>query len=60
MGATTLAYDFNGNLTSDGTNTYTWDVRNQLAAIGGGVSASFQYDGLSRRIRKWGRDELLT
>ena len=23
----TLTYDDNGNLTSDGTNTYTWNVR---------------------------------
>lgn len=52
-GSTTLTYDNNGNLTSDGTNTYTWDARNQLTAMSGpGLSASFLYDGIGRRIRK--------
>src|SRR2546422_5736364 len=47
-----LTYDANGNLTNDGTNTYTWDARNRLTAISGGVSASFTYDALGRRISK--------
>jgi RHS repeat-associated protein len=49
---TTLTYDLNGNLTYDGTNTYMWNVRNQLTAISGGVTASFAYDGLGRRSSK--------
>jgi hypothetical protein len=32
---TPLSYDANGNLTGDGTNTYTWDARNHLSAIRG-------------------------
>jgi len=48
-----LSYDANGNLTNDGTNTYTWDARNRLTAINGpGVSASFVYDALGRRTSK--------
>jgi RHS repeat-associated protein len=47
-----LTYDANGNLTSDGTNTYTWNARNQLVAISGGASASFQYDPFGRRVSK--------
>src|SRR5689334_14977387 len=47
-----LTYDANGNLTSDGTNTYTWNARNQLVAISGAVSASFQYDPFGRRVSK--------
>ncbi len=58
-----LTYDANGNLTSDapfasrmmfrdGTNTYTWNPRNQLVAISGGASASFQYDPFGRRVSK--------
>ena len=43
FGGQTLTYDANGNLTNDGTNTYTWDARNHLSAISGGVTASFQY-----------------
>ena len=45
-------YDPNGNLTDDGTNTYTWNARNQLASMSGGISASFGYDGLGRRRSK--------
>jgi RHS repeat-associated protein len=47
-----LAYDANGNLTADGTNTYTWDARHHLAAISGSTTASFVYDALGRRMNK--------
>lgn len=47
-----LAYDPNGNLTSDGINTYVWDARDRLIGISGGTSASFSYDALDRRIQK--------
>lgn len=51
--AATLTYDANGNLTSDGVNSYTWDALNQLEAISGsGLTASFTYDALGRRIIK--------
>ncbi|OQW33080.1 MAG: hypothetical protein A4E19_06970 [Nitrospira sp. SG-bin1] len=48
----TLGYDNNGNLTNDGTNTYTWDARDRLIVISGGTSATFSYDALDRRIAK--------
>lgn len=48
----TLGYDPNGNLTSDGTTTYTWDARDRLIGISGGTTASFVYDALDRRIAK--------
>jgi RHS repeat-associated protein len=48
----TLGYDNNGNLTNDGTNTYTWDVRDRLIGISGGTTATFSYDALDRRIAK--------
>jgi RHS repeat-associated protein len=47
-----MIYDLNGNLTSDGTNTHTWDARNRLAALVGPAPASFTYDAIDRRIRK--------
>ncbi len=47
-----LSYDANGNLTSDGTNTYTWDARNHLTAISGAATASFVYDAFGRRASK--------
>jgi RHS repeat-associated protein len=49
-----LTYDANGNLTSDGTNRYTWNARNQLAQIsqGGNAQLNFSYDAVGRRISK--------
>ena len=49
-----LTYGANSNLTSDGTNTYTWNARNQLTQISqnGNVQLSFSYDALGRRIAK--------
>jgi len=44
--------DPNGNLASDGLTSYAWDTRNQLVGLSGGTSASFAYDGLSRRRSK--------
>jgi len=49
---TPQTYDANGNLTNDGTNTYTWDARNHLTAITGPSSATFAYDPLGRRDQK--------
>src|SRR5256885_9017568 len=46
------AYDNNGNLTNDGTNTYMWNARNQLVTISGSVNANFQYDAFGRRVSK--------
>ena len=52
MSNSAFTYDGNGNLTSDGANTYFWDARNQLSSISGGVTAAFQYDPFGRRISK--------
>ena len=51
-GGQAFTYDDNGNLTGDGTNTYTWDARDRLASLSGGVAASFAYDPFGRRTRK--------
>ena len=45
-------YDNNGNLTNDGTNTYTYDYENRLISVSGGVTATYSYDPLGRRIQK--------
>ncbi|MBM3223077.1 MAG: hypothetical protein FJZ47_04645, partial [Candidatus Tectomicrobia bacterium] len=42
-------YDDNGNMLSDGVNTYTWNARNQLVAIRGAHTATYTYDGFGRR-----------
>ena len=49
-----LSYDANGNLANDGTNTYTWNARNQLAQVSqnGNVQLSYSYDAMGRRIAK--------
>jgi len=51
---TTLSYDANGNLTSDGTNNFVWNARNQLTQVlqGGSSQLTFAYDALGRRVSK--------
>jgi RHS repeat-associated protein len=43
---TTIAYDANGNLTSDGTSTFVYDIENRLVGRSGGVV--LVYDPLGR------------
>lgn len=47
-----LSYDANGNLTSDGASTYTWNARNQLTQVtqGGVAQISYTYDASGRRV----------
>lgn len=53
FGSQSLTYDVDGNLTSDGINSYGWNARNQLVSITGpGLDATFQYDGFGKRISK--------
>jgi RHS repeat-associated protein len=47
--ATRYRYDRNGNLTSTGTSTYTWNARNQLTAIRGPATATFTYNPFGQR-----------
>src|SRR5438046_1051437 len=53
-GAGGYQHDLNGNLTSDGTNTYEWSKRNLLKDIKQGMTttAVFTYDGVGRRKSK--------
>jgi RHS repeat-associated protein len=51
---TNFTYDANGNMTSDGTNTYEWDAENRLIKItypGTGNNSQFIYDGLDRCVK---------
>jgi len=51
--AQTLAYDTRGNLTGDGTWTYTYDAENRmLSAVKTGTNATFVHDPLGRRVKK--------
>jgi RHS repeat-associated protein len=50
----TFTYDQNGNMLSDGVNTYQWDVENRLITInypGSGNNSRFTYDGLGNRVK---------
>jgi RHS repeat-associated protein len=51
-GGQSLTYDDNGNLTADGTNTYTWDARDRLNGMTGATNAAFGYDSFGRRTSK--------
>jgi RHS repeat-associated protein len=49
----TVTNDANGNVTGDGTKTYSWDVRGRLVGMtGSGLTASFVSDYLGRRFSK--------
>ncbi|MFZ5746954.1 MAG: RHS repeat-associated core domain-containing protein [Pseudomonadota bacterium] len=47
-GPAVFGYDANGNLTSDGTTSYSYDVENRLIAASGSTSATLVYDPLGR------------
>jgi len=52
--STSLAYDLNGNMTSDGTNSYQWDAENRLIQInyaGSGNDSQLSYDGIGRNVK---------
>jgi len=52
--STSLLYDLDGNLTSDGSKTYEWDAVNRLVGInytGTTNRTEFTYDGLNRRVK---------
>jgi hypothetical protein len=47
------SWDKNGNLLSDGVNTYTYNAANQLTGFDGqSIHASFAYDGLGDRLQQ--------
>jgi RHS repeat-associated protein len=51
-GASSFVYDANGNLTSDGVHSYTYDIENRLVmATGGGPGVILDYDPLGRLWR---------
>ncbi|HEX6699181.1 MAG TPA: RHS repeat-associated core domain-containing protein [Gaiellaceae bacterium] len=53
IGNTRTTNDLNGSLTSDGTTTYTWNNRAQLASTSKtGTTASYTYDAFGRRKSK--------
>jgi RHS repeat-associated protein len=47
-GPATFGYDANGNLTSDGANSFVYDVENRLVSRTGPATANLRYDPLGR------------
>jgi RHS repeat-associated protein len=47
-GPASFAYDFNGNLTSDGTTGFLYNVENRLVSASGAKNATLVYDPLGR------------
>jgi RHS repeat-associated protein len=43
-----ISYDANGNMLSDGSNTFSWNARNQITTVN---SVSLKYDAAGRRIQ---------
>ncbi|MGH6617906.1 RHS repeat-associated core domain-containing protein, partial [Sphingomonas sp.] len=50
-GPATFGYDANGNLTSDGSNSFTYDVENRLITRSGGVGVALAWDPMGRLYR---------
>jgi len=48
------SHDANGNITSDGTNTFIYDALNRLVKVerDGATVAVYAYDSMNRRVRK--------
>lgn len=53
VGNTTYAYDANGNMTTRGSQTLTWDAENRLVGVSdNGTTMSAVYDGDGNRVKK--------
>src|SRR4051794_25468263 len=48
MPSASFTYGANGNLTSDGANTFVYDAENRLVSTSGGHVATLAYDPLGR------------
>ncbi len=48
VGGVSFTHDLNGNLTSDGSTNYLYDIDNRLISASGGHSATLTYDPLGR------------
>jgi RHS repeat-associated protein len=48
VAGTIYSYDLNGNLTSDGAHSYTYDVENRLVGVSGALNSVLKYDPLGR------------
>src|SRR5262249_24163515 len=47
-----FGYDAAGNMTSNGTQTYTFDAENHMTKFVGGSTNNYSYDGDGQRVKK--------
>jgi len=47
---TRFVYDAAGNLTNDGSHSYTYDAENRVTQVDGGSTATYVYDAEGRRV----------
>lgn len=59
-GPASFTYDPNGNLTSDGSTNYIYDVENRLVSLSGAKTATLRYDPLGRLYEVGGAGTGLT
>ncbi len=48
---TNYSYDAAGNITNDGSHTYTYDAANRLDSVDGGGAAQYAYDYQNQRVK---------
>lgn len=60
VGAASHLYDANGNLTSDGSTTYVYDIENRLVNASGAKIATLKYDPMGRLYETTGGSAGLT
>lgn len=53
-GSASFSYDPNGNLTSDGSTTYAYDVENRLLSASGATNATLSWDPMGRLFQTTG------
>jgi hypothetical protein len=54
VGGAAVTHDARGNLTSDGSRTFAYDVENRLTSVSGSVSMTLGYDPGGRlRAAPW-------
>jgi len=51
VGALNPVYDANGNLNTDGSSTYTYDIENRLTSAAGATNATLTYDPNGRLVQ---------
>jgi RHS repeat-associated protein len=52
ISTTGISQDALGNITNDGSHTYTFDAENRITQVDSGSTATYVYDAFNRRVKK--------